>query len=134
MTKSFSTASRLLFIPAALFALVLTAAATAQTPPPVTLPTLTEADITNFIEIFPVAVKDPASLIQTLNTKGVDPLRYQGVATKLTANLGALSSPEVIETLKPQFGESVVLNDDEKVLFDKYKDQLIVLLTPPAAK
>ncbi|MDR2405215.1 MAG: hypothetical protein LBE27_02465 [Deltaproteobacteria bacterium] len=98
------------------------------------LPTLTETDFTNFIDLYPTFLKDPAAAFKTLATKGVDIEHFQGVITKIVTNVHGLTSPDALNALKSQFGDSGILNAAEKILFDKYKDKLVGLVTSAIAQ
>ena len=93
-----------------------------------TLPTLTEADFQNFLDIYPKMKTDSAGYLQALTSLGVSPEHFQGVITKIVSNLQAELAPGALDALKAQFGDSIALNPAEKALFDKFKDQLKAVL------
>ncbi|MDR2340658.1 MAG: hypothetical protein LBF40_11115 [Deltaproteobacteria bacterium] len=102
--------------------------------PGLTLPVLTDSDFTNFLEIYPTMTKDPASLPQTLAAKGIDMLHFNGIVAKIVANVQGLISADALTQAKATYGDSVALNSEEQGLFDKYKDKLVALVTPPTAQ
>jgi hypothetical protein len=93
-----------------------------------TLPTLTDVDFQNLIELYPVMVKDPGSYVSAITAKGLDPVTFQGAATKILSNVTAVNAPAALDALKAQYGDSILLTDAEKTIFDKYKDKLVELV------
>jgi hypothetical protein len=102
--------------------------------PGLTIPVLTETDFQNFLEIYPLAQKDPTAYTQAIIDRKLDPVQFTGVIAKITSNVFALQSPEALTALKTQYGDAIELNSDEQPLFDKYKDQLVPLVTQGAVQ
>jgi hypothetical protein len=98
---------------------------------PFALPVLTDTDFQNILEYYRNFKWDPVGGYKFSASKGIDPTRFSGVINKIYWNIMGLNQPDLLAKAEESFGDSVYLNSEEQVLFDKYKDEITTLLSTP---